>query len=349
MTYVVPDVRSGGFFKASGPNCEQIVAPSLDEALFVLQKYYPQSYEILDRTKPCQALLQYVNLSSLTLSYSAFSAAMEVKSSPGSPFYSLYFRRYGSAEITVGRRSFITSPLRGPFLPGLQPVRVRTGPNWHTFATRFSPDVLRAELSRLLDREIIRPIEFNPAVEFDRGAGRQVRHLLGRLFEESRSYAAGLSTLNLGLRQMEKSLISLILEGLDHNYAKFVNGPKRDIAPWQLRTVEEFIRQSPDQPHTLGELATIGGVSARSLQSMFLKRRGCSPMEFLRRVRFERVHDELLHPNHNTTVTSAALQWGFLHLSRFAADYHARFGEKPSQTLRRSSSDSEIKVLVGSP
>jgi AraC-like DNA-binding protein len=347
MTYVVPDVRSGGFFKASGPNCEQIIAPSFDEALFVLHRYYPQSYEILDRTKPCQVLLQYVKFNSLTLSYGAFSAPMEIRSTPGSPFYSLNFRRYGSAQVTVGRRSFITSPQRGPFLPGLQPLRVRTGPDWHTFATQFSPDKLRLELSGLLNREIIRPIEFNPAVDFDRGAGRHVRRLLGRIFEEARNCGTGSSTLNLGLRQMEDSLISLILEGLDHNYAKFVNGPKRDIAPWQLRAVEEFILESADQPHTMGELATVGGVSSRSLQSMFQKRRGYSPMEFLRRVRFERVHEELSHPSDNTTVTSAALQWGFLHLSRFAAAYQVRFGEKPSETLRRSAGGT-TKHFLGS-
>jgi AraC-like DNA-binding protein len=200
----------------------------------------------------------------------------------------------------------------------------------------------------MLDREIIRPIEFNPVVDYDRGAGWHIRRLLGQLFDESRNYATGLSTLNLGLRQMENSLISLVLEGLDHNYAKFVNGPHRDIAPWQLRTVEEYIRQSADQPHTLGELAAVGGVSARSLQSMFQRRRGYSPMEFLRRVRFERVRDELSHPNQNTTVTSAALQWGFSHLSRFAADYHVRFGEKPSETLRRSTADSGIMHLAES-
>jgi AraC-like DNA-binding protein len=336
MTYVVPDIHSGGFFKCIGPNCDQIVADNLDAALFVLQRHFPQKFEALDRSQPCRVLMQSVKLTSLSLNYGTLSAPMEIRSSPDRPFYSLHFRRYGSAEYTVGRRSFITSPLRGAFLPGMQPVRARTGPNWHTFATKFCPKALSAELSRILDREIIRPIEFNPTVDYDRGAGRHIRRLLGRLFEESRDYAAGLSPLHLGLRQMETSLISLTLEGLGHNYAKFVNGPTRDIAPWQLRAVEEFIRQSPDQPHTLGEFAAVGGVSSRSLQSMFLKRRGCSPMEFLRRVRFERVRDELSHPSHNTTVTSAALQWGFLHLSRFAADYHARFGEKPSETLRRS-------------
>ena len=59
-------------------------------------------------------------------------------------------------------------------------------------------------------------------------------------------------------------------------------------------------------------------------------------MEFLRRIRLERVRNELIHATNGATVTSAAMRWGFLHLGRFAADYRARFNESPSATLRRN-------------
>jgi AraC-like DNA-binding protein len=336
MKFGAPDVRSGGFFNTSGPNCEEVVDQNLDDALSVLHRQFPQKFEVLDRSKKCRVQIRYVNLSALTLSYGFFSVPMEIRSVPNRPFYSLQFRRHGSSEYFAGKRSYLTSPLCGSFLPGLQPARVLTGTNWHTFATKIPPQVLELELSRLLDREILRPVEFHPVVDYSRGAGRYVRQLLGRLYKECRTNEPG-SPFALGLRHMEHSLISLILEGLEHNYAKFVNGPGRGIAPWQLRAVEDFIFESADQPLTLGELAAVGGVSARSLQSMFIRRRGCSPMEFLRRVRFERVREELSDPEPETTVTSAALRWGFLHLSRFAAHYQSRFGEKPSETLRRSS------------
>jgi transcriptional regulator GlxA family with amidase domain len=77
-------------------------------------------------------------------------------------------------------------------------------------------------------------------------------------------------------------------------------------------------------------------VTARSLQYTFRRHRDCSPMEFLRRIRLERVRDELAHATPDTTVTSAAMRWGFLHLSRFAAEFRARFNENPSETLSRS-------------
>jgi AraC-like DNA-binding protein len=35
-------------------------------------------------------------------------------------------------------------------------------------------------------------------------------------------------------------------------------------------------------------------------------------------------------------VTEIAVQWGFLQLGSFAARYRERFGESPSQTLKRA-------------
>ncbi|MFP5477787.1 MAG: helix-turn-helix domain-containing protein, partial [Gammaproteobacteria bacterium] len=37
----------------------------------------------------------------------------------------------------------------------------------------------------------------------------------------------------------------------------------------------------------------------------------------------------------STHVAGVALRWGFGHLGRFSADYRARFGEYPSETVRR--------------
>ena len=269
----------------------------------------------------------------MRVSYTWFAPAMEISLIPADPYYSLYFRHSGSSEYRVPGRVFFTSPSCGAFWPGLHPVQVRTNKNWHVFGTRFSSGAIRLELSRMLGRDILRPVDFDPMVNFDHGAGRMVKRMLVQLYEKAGQHEPESAKSGLGMRQIELSLITLILEGLRHNYSKSVNGPETNIAPWQVRAVEEFIFANADQPLSLGNLAVIGGVSARSLQLTFRRHRGCSPMEFLRRIRLERVRDELLHPIHDTTVTSAAIRWGFLHLGRFAAEYRARFNETPSATL----------------
>lgn len=48
----------------------------------------------------------------------------------------------------------------------------------------------------------------------------------------------------------------------------------------------------------------------------------------------ERVRAELLSGEVNN-VTGAALRWGFAHMGRFSAEYKTRFGETPSQSMRK--------------
>ena len=323
---------TGGIRKRFGPEQTQFDSSDLDELRFVLRREVGQQFEIRGRSRSFSTSIQFRQLTDLRLSYTWFATPMVISLVPSDPYYALYFRHSGSSEYRVPGRVFSTSPSCGAFWPGLHPVEVRTDKNWQVFGTRFSPSAIHVELSRLLGRDIARPVDFDPIVNFDHGAGRIVKQMLVQLYERAGRHEKS----GLAMRQIERSLVTLILEGLRHNYSKFVNGPERNIAPWQVRAVEEFIFANAEQPLSLGNLAVIGGVSARSLQFMFPRHRGCSPMEFLRRIRFERVRNELLHPIHGTTVTSAAMRWGFLHLGRFAAEYRARFNESPSATLHGS-------------
>ena len=59
-------------------------------------------------------------------------------------------------------------------------------------------------------------------------------------------------------------------------------------------------------------------------------------MAYLRSVRLDSVRGELQAPGPGTTVAAVAHRWGFAHLGRFTAYYRRRYGESPSQTLRRS-------------
>ena len=77
--------------------------------------------------------------------------------------------------------------------------------------------------------------------------------------------------------------------------------------------------------------------SARGrLQLAFRRFRDTTPMAQLRALRLERARSELAKAGQDGgSVTSVANAHGFGSLSRFAADYKARFHESPSETLRR--------------
>ena len=68
----------------------------------------------------------------------------------------------------------------------------------------------------------------------------------------------------------------------------------------------------------------------------FRRFRDTTPMAHLRALRLALARSELARAGRDGgSVTSVANAHGFGSLSRFAADYKARFHEQPSETLRR--------------
>ncbi|CCE11974.1 hypothetical protein BRAS3843_900009 [Bradyrhizobium sp. STM 3843] len=85
----------------------------------------------------------------------------------------------------------------------------------------------------------------------------------------------------------------------------------------------------------LADLADIAGVSPRTLQRQFIACLGKPPQAVLRELGFERARGELLHGDPDLKVMDVALRCGFAHYGRFAVAYRRRYGETPSQTLKR--------------
>lgn len=86
---------------------------------------------------------------------------------------------------------------------------------------------------------------------------------------------------------------------------------------------------------SVGRIARACGLSARSLHRVTTRKFGVAPMVLVRRARLQMARAELEAPVPGTTVTTAAVRCGLTHLGRFSRDYALRFGEPPSQTLRR--------------
>ncbi|WP_425293447.1 helix-turn-helix transcriptional regulator [Micromonospora cremea] len=85
---------------------------------------------------------------------------------------------------------------------------------------------------------------------------------------------------------------------------------------------------------TVGDVAEALRVSVRTLQDCFRRELQTTPTAYVRACRLEAVHRALRAAGPGASVTTVALQHGFVHLGRFASDYRVRFGESPSTTLR---------------
>jgi transcriptional regulator GlxA family with amidase domain len=105
--------------------------------------------------------------------------------------------------------------------------------------------------------------------------------------------------------------------------------------PQTLRRAIAFIHDNAHRDIGLAEIAAAIGVTPRSVQYMFRRHLGATPLEYLRRVRLERAHRDLLAADPTVdTVVEIAGRWGFGHPGRFSMAYKEAFGTPPSRTLR---------------
>jgi anti-anti-sigma factor len=105
-----------------------------------------------------------------------------------------------------------------------------------------------------------------------------------------------------------------------------------------LRRAIAFIDKHAGDDISAADIADAACVTSRAVQLAFRRYLGITPLGYLRQVRLERAHRELLAARPAPgTVTRIAADWQFTNLSRFTARYRATYGVLPSQTLRQIS------------
>src|SRR3981189_163421 len=113
------------------------------------------------------------------------------------------------------------------------------------------------------------------------------------------------------------------------------NPASTPLLPRAVRRALDAMRANVGRDWSVTELADVAGVSCRTLQRQFRIFLGKAPRAGLRDVRFESARRELLQGLPNTRVTNVALLDGCADGGRFCVEYRRRYGETPSQTLKR--------------
>jgi AraC-like DNA-binding protein len=271
------------------------------------------------------------------------TGAMRVNAQLDENAYAVVFAVSGEVEHRVGTDSVWVRPGSGLVQSPSQSVAVRTPKNFELLFLKLPRDILTQELEKLLHHSLRKPLIFFPAFRVSTEAGKRFRQHLLDLFihhgnpgKQQRADTGGRDDRSvLAARTLENAMVALLLEGQRHNYSRLLVRD-HEAAPWQLRAAEEYIRANAQLTLSLGDICIAAGVPSRTLQHTFRRKRGYSPMQFLRQLRMERAYEDLSRAENPATVTEVATRWGFLHFGRFAGDYQARFGEKPSETLLRS-------------
>jgi transcriptional regulator GlxA family with amidase domain len=243
---------------------------------------------------------------------------------------------HGRADVRCGAVQVAASPhtasLLSPTLPTLM--------TWHDGCGKLivliDRSVVEAHLSALLDRHLDH-VEFDADVSLTNTVGQAIRAhamLMQDAANQSLSLPAG--TGRLVQRELRNGLVGLLLTGLTHDRSGLLAHPVAAPAPGHVKRVEDFLRANPDREVSVSELAAVAGVSLRALQDGFRRFRNVTLTEAIRDARLCHWRRLLETPPEGAGVGTLAIAAGLTHLGRAAALYAKRYGETPSETLRRN-------------
>jgi AraC-like DNA-binding protein len=307
-----------------------------DEAEQVISELYlPSRLDLSRGSAPLAMEVAALQLGALTAGRLSHGRRVRLRTADARNFHVNTPLRGRAASRRGSGDPVVRGPGRGLiFSPG-EPAAI----SWSTDCVQLCLMIpragLEAELERLLGRSVRTPLTFDFTKSPQTSVGRQWPHLARLLSEEidppddrrMPAVAAG---------HLEGLVMDTLLLRCSHNYSEAALDHAFQAPRAAIRAAIELIEDRPTEPWSTVRLASQVHVSARALQDGFSRDVGTPPMTYLREVRLRRAHEALRRAaGESTTVQAVAREWGFLHMSRFAAAYRAAFGELPSETLRR--------------
>ena len=245
--------------------------------------------------------------------------------------------RKGHTTFKFNGETIVCNKHRGMMLSPVRNLSIRRSRGSENTVVRMDCKTVETALTSLVTRKLDGPLLFESLVDIRTGIGASLCRYVSHLFNEIDNNDSGMAIPEVA-HAASRALITEVLFLLRHNYSDMLTElGKNSLAP-AVRRVEEYIEANSHRSINDGLLASLNGSSASTLYRIFMKYRGYTPMQYLRRVRILRVRKRLLTPGTDDTVTSIALDCGFTHLSRFAGEYRLQFGESPSATLREAQS-----------
>jgi AraC-like DNA-binding protein len=289
----------------------------------------------LDVAGPAQRLdsrMHHMAFGKVSLSRLRYGANVQISPGPLEDFYLVQMPLAGCAHIESGTQQVDSTLDVASVLSPTAPTTMRWGADNDQLMIRIDRPLVERALSARLGHAPSQALEFELGFRWRECAAW---HCLVAYLVECSAQRIDLAGQALLVAQIEQLVITTLMSLHAHNFSDLRPARHSAIAPRHVRRVQEHLQAHAGEPIVPAELAQLAGVSLRSLYKGFQAFCGVSPMQYLKDLRLNRARAELQTPADATSVAGVAMRWGFGHLGRFSADYRVRFGESPSETLRR--------------
>lgn len=158
---------------------------------------------------------------------------------------------------------------------------------------------------------------------------KKIAHLLKSIIDEfAEDSPLGEQTSMQIEKQVTEAMLQLISE-------QKVSTPRFTKSEKIVIAIKKQLFSHMDGKMRMATLAKEHNISEKSLQNAFRSLYDLKPVQFIRLLKLNHIHHELIQSKpKETSVLRVAQKWGFAHMGRFSKYYTELFGEYPSVTLK---------------
>ncbi|OTG84172.1 AraC family transcriptional regulator [Acinetobacter sp. ANC 4558] len=297
------------------------------------QIFKPHLLKIVQQEHDFFSSMYHINAGRLSLSRLEYGADVYIEPDHLEQFYLIQIPMQGYAEIEINQQKFISYTQVASLISPDQSLKMRWHANSPQLILKINKDDLLQHCRQHMPNVHHHLPIFEPKLDFSTQGGAYFLQLIKTLID-ALSYQHHPLHHPMAFKQFESGLFNALIYGQENNLLHHIqHQDKKAVSPYFIKRAEAFMREHLHTTLTIEQLAEHAGVSVRTLFTGFKSFLNTTPMSYLKELRFEQAHLELMQ-NEQISVTDVAFKWGFTHLGRFSQEYKRRYGELPSRTRR---------------
>jgi AraC-like DNA-binding protein len=265
-----------------------------------------------------------------------WEGAFELVQDPLANRYVIYLVLAGSlAQKINNQRTFCCSSDTATIINSGEMVEMIASETGALLLISIDLQAINLALGKLLEKTIKHPMVFQSNIDLTSELGLSLNKF-GQFLWAAAAKNNPTDFSALVLQKLEQAFLDCTIEGLPNNYSEELLYQNNGALSCHVRKAQMFIESNLHEDIKLADIVAAVGVCSRLLQKAFSHHCGCSPMRFLTQARLQRIHQDLAAGTKDTKIVDVMMHYGFTQGGKFAKEYQQLFGEKPSETLKRS-------------
>jgi AraC-like DNA-binding protein len=288
----------------------------------------------VDDRRCFQLKMNAVNFGWASLIYNRFGTETKLKTGMDID-YAIFVAGAGvPSTFYVDNEPHLVSPQKGVIVAPAKQVQIGRPRNSELIILRVALSDLWGHYEKLTNRHHRGSLIFDRTVNVFKGPGAMLKGLMNYL-ADGLNYDDSMLKIP-SLRKSYDDMLMTALLSLPHNKRdELYKDHSNMIAPGLVHRAEDYMKAHLREPVNISDLIRICDCSRSVLFSAFRNARGYTPMEFLTEQRLHNAREQILKSNYDASIASIAWDCGFISHSWFSQVYRKRFGERPSETLRK--------------